>query len=578
VYVNIDIENTCTSFEYSDWSECVSGKQTRSISKKLPDNCTGGSPDVIERYCIVSTTCTEDKWVCGEWSNCLTGTQKRTCTLSSDCKAVVNESPKTEQTCISQTTTVNYCKYTYTDWGDCTNGKQYRQIATRLPSGCTETTTEALSRICESSSTTCQYTYSDWSSCVDGKRTRTVISKYPTTCSGGPILEESCVSSTDQVSDECISIGWNNKSDCDTYTYKIKVVADCKANNLTTLASCREYIINKYGKPSKCNDISGVACDNLIDNVILVGFSDTISVEVKNELYGIAGSSAVIDTQQKTITVQVESALGEAPQSKEVSVEDMPLASSNLEQVSVNLLSTSSISAQDNLSPIGIAFDTDGDGLPDDIEKRLGTDPNKKDTDGDGVDDNQELKNGTSPLDPLAKTTTIVLSGIDKAVVDGKTLEQPKNSTSIVSELLTVNSVETVKSNEKSNLMFQGKAEPNQVITLFIYSVMPIVVTVQADSNGNWVYELDKTLIDGTHEAYVAINDDEGKIIETSLPTPFFIAEAQAVSVDNFVSTGDASQVPDKTNNMMILYVLGGIVVMLVLIAAILIIRQRYSE
>jgi hypothetical protein len=387
------------------------------------------------------------------------------------------------------------------------------------------------------------------------------------------------VSSADQVSDECIKIGWTNKSDCDTYTYKENAVASCKSNNLTTIDSCREYIINEYGKPTKCDTINGESCDNLINNVILSGFGDTISMETKEDLSSVAGTSAVIDTQQRTITAQIEPVAGgttTTPTTKEIKAEEMPFASSDSGSVSVSLLSTSSVSSQDNLSPVGIAFDTDGDGLPDDVERRLGTDPNKKDTDGDGVDDNEELKKGTSPLDPLAKTTTIVLSGVDKAVVEGKTLEQPKSSTtSTVSTSLAVNSIETV---EGSNLKFQGKAEPNQVVTLFIYSVMPIVVTVQADSNGNWVYELDKTLVDGTHEAYVAINNDEGKILEASLPTPFFIAEAKAVSVDDFVSTGDASQVTDKTNNMIILYVLGGLVVIFVLIAAILIIRQKYSE
>jgi hypothetical protein len=242
------------------------------------------------------------------------------------------------------------------------------------------------------------------------------------------------------------------------------------------------------------------------------------------------------------------------------------------------LLPTSNAIPQESLSPVGVAFDSDGDGLLDDMEKRLGTNPNMKDTDGDGVDDNVELKNGTNPLDPLAKTTTIVLSGIDKAIVEGKTLDQPKLATLPTSASLTVKSIESVKAEEKSNLKFQGKANPNQVITLYIYSAMPIVVTVQADANGNWVYELDKTLVDGTQEAYVAINNDEGKIIETSLPTPFFIEEAQAVSIDNFVTTGDASQVTDKTNGMMILYVLGGLIVIFVLTAAILIIRQKYSE
>ncbi len=34
--------------------------------------------------------------------------------------------------------------------------------------------------------------------------------------------------------------------------------------------------------------------------------------------------------------------------------------------------------------------DTDGDGVPDDVELRLGTNPHKKDSDGDGTPDGQE--------------------------------------------------------------------------------------------------------------------------------------------------------------------------------------------
>lgn len=36
-------------------------------------------------------------------------------------------------------------------------------------------------------------------------------------------------------------------------------------------------------------------------------------------------------------------------------------------------------------------FDSDNDGLKDDIEKNLGTDPLKKDTDGDGIEDSMEV-------------------------------------------------------------------------------------------------------------------------------------------------------------------------------------------
>jgi len=43
--------------------------------------------------------------------------------------------------------------------------------------------------------------------------------------------------------------------------------------------------------------------------------------------------------------------------------------------------------------------DTDGDGLTNDEEATLGTDPNNPDTDGDGINDGQEVLDNTNPLD-----------------------------------------------------------------------------------------------------------------------------------------------------------------------------------
>jgi hypothetical protein len=104
---------------------------------------------------------------------------------------------------------------------------------------------------------------------------------------------------------------------------------------------------------------------------------------------------------------------------------------------------------------------------------------------------------------------------------------------------------------------------------------MPIIVTVTTDENGNWVYDLDKTLVDGKHEVYVAINDDEGKIVAQSVPTLFFVEEAQAVSMEEYMNLEDSSSVRDKAKDMMISYIFGGLGLVLILIVGILIVRGK---
>lgn len=50
--------------------------------------------------------------------------------------------------------------------------------------------------------------------------------------------------------------------------------------------------------------------------------------------------------------------------------------------------------------PVG---DADGDGLSDDEEEDLGTDPDNADTDGDGINDGDEVDCGSDPTDPNSK-------------------------------------------------------------------------------------------------------------------------------------------------------------------------------
>ncbi|GAW98825.1 KxYKxGKxW signal peptide domain-containing protein [Secundilactobacillus mixtipabuli] len=64
----------------------------------------------------------------------------------------------------------------------------------------------------------------------------------------------------------------------------------------------------------------------------------------------------------------------------------------------------------------GNSADVDGDGIPDNLENILGTNPSNKDTDGDGDSDLQEMMNNTNPKDPNSNLKTI---GNDNKGTDG---------------------------------------------------------------------------------------------------------------------------------------------------------------
>ncbi len=52
---------TCTSFTYSDWSTCLNGAQTRTVSSSSPAGCTGGVSPVLIQVCTMpsNVTCTD---------------------------------------------------------------------------------------------------------------------------------------------------------------------------------------------------------------------------------------------------------------------------------------------------------------------------------------------------------------------------------------------------------------------------------------------------------------------------------------------------------------------------------------
>ena len=191
------------------------------------------------------------------------------------------------------------------------------------------------------------------------------------------------------------------------------------------------------------------------------------------------------------------------------------------------------------VSPIALIFDRDSDGLSDDLEKRIGTDPENSDTDGDGFSDGDEVKNYYNPLGEGSMKMDKI-APIDIAIINKRKIEHPKtsdgfNNTFTVSTVINKKSPAMDEGPKEKGYIISGQAEPNSVVTLYIYSDLPLVVTVETDEFGNYEYHLKESLTEGEHEVYVAINDDTGKVVSRSNPLNFFINEAQAISVKDFV-------------------------------------------
>ena len=174
---------------------------------------------------------------------------------------------------------------------------------------------------------------------------------------------------------------------------------------------------------------------------------------------------------------------------------------------------------KENFGSLDPDLDYDQDGISNSEEQRLGTDPYLADTDNDGYVDGDEIRNGFDPLKASAGNKSDKIS-----------LETPKDKGTI-NQNYEVNTAELKNTPNGKRAVFKGKALPNSFVRIYIYSDKPIIVTVRTDSNGDWLYELDKELEDGNHEIYVAVTDNTGKITSKSNPLSF-IKTAEAITTN----------------------------------------------
>lgn len=193
-----------------------------------------------------------------------------------------------------------------------------------------------------------------------------------------------------------------------------------------------------------------------------------------------------------------------------------------------------------------------------------------KDTDEDGLSDYDEAYiYGTDPEDAFTVLGDLndsqkVISGIDPLSEDLNKVvyEDPKTAEIVyISDLYKVTEIELIKSEEvesKDKVVLKGRALPNSLVTLYIFST-PIVVTVKADLSGEWVFTLDQELENGEHEVYVTTVDNSGRIIARSNPIPFTkSADAATIGIlgEEFESASNTSLQSGLFRNNLLLVIL----------------------
>lgn len=385
---------------------------------------------------------------------------------------------------------------------------------------------------------------------------------------------------------ECQSADIAGEKECNDFLFKKTASKECLDGGIADNKECKEFMFNKYlPKIKKADEVKSI-----IENKTIVEVKPIISTDWqrKNSIEERhLGDIVTKQTQFQDIKNNIVDLIAEPTKIKDIEKYQVvkELVPIKGDDVGLKIIATKdsiTLDSADNLSqtsPIALMIDTDQDGLPDDIEKRIGTNPNDKDTDKDGYTDGVEFNNKYNPLG--AGKLKQFLAPIDQAIAENKILGQPKTEGRRVNHLSVAKVDNSAKQKAGDDYYeFSGKAKANSVITLYIYSDLPIVVTVKTDEYGNWKYNFSQPLTDGIHEVYVAVNDNTGKVVEKSNPLSFFVKEAKAVSVNDFMSPALASALAEnnETKSSVAYYFIVGSIIGIGLSLFLLFIKQKRQK
>lgn len=332
---------------------------------------------------------------------------------------------------------------------------------------------------------------------------------------------------TGQIPNLCLIQNIFTADACEQYLQENSATSLCQAQDLNNL-SCQDFLISKYLTQVDCSALEATTCQSILRDEYLYRvsaaqkFNEQISAEVETR----SGQNIKLQDLVNDLSVDGKLAV-RLPLLKNEN--NIILAKA---KASLALLSTEQLSVH---NPAVIILDRDADLLPDDLELYYGTDSANPDSDNDGYLDGEEIKNGYNP----AGTGSLIVARnvLDINLFAKNSLEQPtENSPLALDTALQVTKAET----SANGLQLSGVASPDTWVNIYLYSSLPLLMSTKTDASGAWTYQLDQALSEGVHQAYVAINDSQGKLLAQSGAISFAvtnIVETPAAQVNNNTTT-----------------------------------------
>lgn len=367
-----------------------------------------------------------------------------------------------------------------------------------------------------------------------------------------------------QIDEQCLNAGIYEATACENYLLQKQVQKECDDEAIIDTLACQDWLLEKYAGTVECALDDLELCTSILRNKYLNRL-----VAAKNKQTKISSSTGAMIGQIFTLDE-----LSQRLTDDHIDTSILPLTASK--EVKVLLAKSASqtvLESEDQLTVLHSAFmivDTDADGLSDDMERYYGTDINNPDTDADSYLDGEEVANGYNPLGDgkLGKDR----STLDKIIATDNNLEQPKKLSKKIDPEYDI----AFSKNEDNKIRLQGTAEPDTWLTIFLYSDLPLVMTTKTDESGNWVYDIQNSLVDGGHKVYVTVNDDTGTIVKQSSPLAFLVKSAQAVTADQYFETG--TSIETVTDSMLWLYILGAVLLVVFGIIFIFILHRNKGQ